>query len=514
MIALKPEWKELLPYLTAQELEEVERLLTWDSQQSIEPDWRTWLATNFPAVCTAPLAPRHERLYDWFEALKPGVKVRARIEVWPRFGAKSSTGELGVVRASLKPSRHFVLYVSGTQLQANNHVQSIATFLEKIGVERALNQYGQAKGWKVDLLRTKNDFNVLALGLDASVRGVKLDQFRPDLIILDDIDSSTDTLDAVDKKIQNITTAILPAGSADCAVLVLQNRIHKNSIVSQLCSDRAEFLLHRETAFEEPAVIGLEVKSVPQENGPNTWEIIGGEFTWQGQGKAECEDQINRYGIKAFRRECQHEVKDADGIFFRVSMLGTVRPEEVPALTSVCLSGDLAATEGGGDHTVLTLMGTDGTRYYVLMVLRGQWSSERVRQIINLARTYYKAQYRNLTVKLPQDPGQAGKDQAQQLRDKYPDASIEIVSGAKWTRATNLAEAVNLGNVSLVVQDVPEVFAPYIQDRQSWRWHTALIDEFSDFKEGIKDQLDDTVDSASDGFDHIATVNHITILKW
>lgn len=438
-------------------------------------------------------------LWEWIESLTAGETVRARVEVWPRGGAKSSTGELGVARCGVKLSRRFALYLSETQDQANLHVQAIGTLMEALGMERAVNQYGQAKGWKVSLLRCANGFNVLALGLDSASRGVKLDQYRPDLILCDDIDNQSDSIETVDKKIRTLTTAILPAGSPDCAVLFLQNKIHKNGIVAQLCDGRADFLHDRESANEYPAVVGLKTDTVPQENGPNVYRIIGGTATWEGQNLKVCEKQINTWGLKAFQREANHEVKDADGIFFRASMLGSVLPAEVPPLRKVCLAGDLAATEGGGDYTALVLMGVDyAGKYYVLMVLRGQWSSERVRQVINLARTYYRAQYKALTLHLPQDGGQAGKAQAEQMKAKWSGAKTDPVTGSKSVRATNFSEAVNLGNVSLVAADVPEVFAPYIENRQSWRWHTAFIDELSDFKESVTTQVDDQVDAGSD----------------
>ena len=60
--------------------------------------------------------------------------------------------------------------------------------MEKCGIERAVNKYGYSKGWNAQKLRTANGFNVLAFGLDTGARGVKLDNLRPDMIILDDID--------------------------------------------------------------------------------------------------------------------------------------------------------------------------------------------------------------------------------------------------------------------------------------------------------------------------------------
>jgi len=283
---------------------------------------------------------RHVRLLEWFEVLAPGVKPRARVEVWPRGGAKSSTGELGVVRlgarevewqteradedgsvrrvVEVRPPRRFVLYVSGTQNQANKHLAAIEIKFEQLGVPPLVGAYGNSKGWKVDLLRTSNGFNVLALGLDAAARGLKLDDFRPDLIIFDDIDSRHDSPDVVEKKIETITDSILPAGSTDCAVLFLQNKIHKNSVVSQLCDGRAKFLLTREPAKVEPAMRDLEIEQSETATGLYVYRITGGEATWEGQDIETCQGQINEWGRAAFMREAQHKVDDVeDGLWQR-----------------------------------------------------------------------------------------------------------------------------------------------------------------------------------------------------
>ena len=227
-----------------------------------EKPWREWLAARFPAL--TQFAPRHIRLWTWFDALKTGEKPRPRVEVWPRGGAKSSTGELGCVRLGWKLSRRFVLYVSETQPQADKHVQSIASFFERLNVGRALGKYGSSKGWRRDQLRTENGFNVAGIGLDVAARGVKLDEFRPDLIIFDDIDGRHDSPEKTAKKIATITASLLPAGSADCAILFLQNLIAKDGIVSQLADGRAEFLHTREVPCVEPAVVGLTFRQQAQ----------------------------------------------------------------------------------------------------------------------------------------------------------------------------------------------------------------------------------------------------------
>lgn len=277
--------------------------------------WRKWLAAHFASYTTAPFADRHDRYWEWLTALQPDVRPRPRVETWPRAGAKSSTVELGCAYLGSQPQpvRHYVLYVSKTQAQANKHVQSIAAMLERVGVTRAINQYGSSKGWRHEEIRTANGFNVTAFGLDSGMRGVKLDEYRPDIIIFDDIDDRLDTAETVQKKIDVLTTTILPSGSSDCAVIVVQNKVHEDSIVSRLCDGRADFLHDRLPPTVETAVRDLEVERQIDEDGMPRYVITGGTPSWEGQNLETCEQQINSWGLTAFLREAQHEVDEHEG---------------------------------------------------------------------------------------------------------------------------------------------------------------------------------------------------------
>lgn len=501
---------ESLMSLPETELELIGRQLM-DHQLAATDGWEPWLLSLFGDICTAPFGPRHRRLMDWFEALEPNRPCRPRVDVWPRGGAKSSCAEFGCVRIGIKLTKRFVLYVSDTQDQSDKHVQSISTLLATAGVERDINKYGHSKGWRRDQLRTADGFNVAAIGLDAASRGIKLDQYRPDIILFDDLDNRTDTQKTVEKKIDAITSSILPSGAPNCAVLFIQNLIHEDSIVSQLVDGRAAFLLDREMPCVEPAVIGLKYEPVAQENGPNKYRITAGEATWAGQPIGVCENQINSWGPKTFEREAQHEVKGSTGYFFDTSKLGTIKPELVPPLERICLAWDLAATEGGGDGTAGWLMGRSAVgKYYVIAVIRGQWASERVRFALSMCRDHYRGLYPTLKIRLPQDPGQAGKDQADQMKKASPEATIKAVTGKKSSRATGFSEQVNLGNVFLVEQDLPDMLRkpcgsgkPLLTVIDWQTWHHECRDELRRFKEDETDQVDDRVDAGADCFNDL-----------
>jgi predicted phage terminase large subunit-like protein len=453
--------------------------------------WEAWLAFNFPAVASYPPSQRHIRLWEWLEKLSPGYRPRSFVAGWPRAGAKSTTVELGCARLCVKLTRRFVLYVSETQAQANKHVQAVATNLERLGVERSINQYGASRGWKMDLLRTANGFNVIAFGLDAGARGVKLDQYRPDLIVLDDIDGLHDTEETREKKRETITSTVLPAGSEDAAVLFVQNLITDVSLMSEQVDGSADWLLDKEPVSVEPAIVGMEVESVPGEDGINRWRISAGTPTWEGQSLAVCEMLLNRIGLAAFERECQHKVEGAQGIFFHTDRLSYIDPEEVPKGLRWCRAWDRAATEGGGDWTAGLLMGMQGDYpnvwAYVVDLDYGQWSAETVRGTI---KRIAKKDGSRVWLRLTQDPAQAGKDQADQdrreLLEFYP--RIRLATGKKWDRARGFAECVNRGNVFVVRGD----------------WNRFLTDRMKKFKEGVLDQDDDPIDAAADAFNELA----------
>lgn len=92
-------------------------------------------------------------------------------------------------------------------------------------------------------------------------------------------------------------------------------------------------------------------------------------------------------------------------------------------------------------------------------------------------------------LRLPQDPGQAGKDQALQFEKLYARFKpvIRPVSGKKSVRARGFADAVNLGNVYVVT-------AP---------WNAYLVRCLRRFREDETDQEDDVIDALSDGYNEL-----------
>lgn len=220
--------------------------------------WQDWLAYYFADSTRYGFAPHHVAFWDWVWTLKKDVRPQPFVALWSRGGGKSASAELAASMCAMRLTRHYIIYVCETQDQADKHVATIATLLESASVERALNKYGSSKGWRRERLRTREGATIDALGLDTAARGIKVDDDRPDLMVLDDIDGRHDSAAATQKKIETLTTTILPAGSSDCAVTFIQNLIHPNSIASQLADGRADFLNDRIVSGPYKAINNLK----------------------------------------------------------------------------------------------------------------------------------------------------------------------------------------------------------------------------------------------------------------
>ena len=106
-----------------------------------------------------------------------------------------------------------------------------------------------------------------------------------------------------------------------------------------------------------------------------------------------------------------------------------------------------------------------------------------------------RAQYKNVQTVIPQDPGQAGKDQAASLASLLAGfrVSTHTVTGSKITRAEPFAAQVQHGAVMVM----------------AGAWNQAFFDELEGFPDALHD---DQVDAASDAFKAVARSHDWTAL--
>jgi predicted phage terminase large subunit-like protein len=165
---------------------------------------------------------------------------------------------------------------------------------------------------------------------------------------------------------------------------------------------------------------------------------------------------------------------------------------ERPAfLTSWVRYWDKAGTEGAGDWSAGVLVGRAGQLFYVLDVVRGQWSAAKRNEVM-LTTTRMDARVcPRYEVWAEQEPGSGGKESAEATIANLVGYSVhaETVTGSKTVRANPFAAQCEAGNVMLI----------------EGAWNSAYIEELCAFPDGPHD---DQVDASSGGFAKLATIEY------
>lgn len=321
-------------------------------REELEADWRLWVPTVLPAYFPFGFAPHQEDFWRWVWQIERLGTPDPFVALWSRGGAKSTSAEGACVALGARRKRRYGLYVSDSQDQGDKHVATIASMLETAEVsehypamsQRLLGKYGNSRGWRRNRLRTASGFTIDALGLDSASRGARVEEQRPDLLVIDDIDDPLDTPAAVEKKIEILTKSVLPLGTSNMAVLAIQNVIHDNSVFARLAglTDKpAEFLTDRIVSGPIPALTGMEWGT----DAEGKVRITGGTPTWEGQDLTACQAMLARYGLSAFLSECQHETKPPAGGMFDHLVYKRIPWSSLPKLVRVVVWVDPAVTD-------------------------------------------------------------------------------------------------------------------------------------------------------------------------
>ena len=187
------------------------------------------------------------------------------------------------------------------------------------------------------------------------------------------------------------------------------------------------------------------------------------------------------------------KIKAAAGLFFKRTQIGEILDKVPNDVIRWVRCWDLAATEktesGDPAYTAGVLIGKrKNGRYVVADVINRQMSALDVRKTIKLTAQADRAAYKRVRIRLPKDPGQAGKEQAESYV-KYL-AGFDVVAvaetGSKEARAEPMAAQWQAGNFDIVYGD----------------WNEEYLLQLENFPDG---KFKDMVDASANGFAEIET---------
>ena len=190
------------------------------------------------------------------------------------------------------------------------------------------------------------------------------------------------------------------------------------------------------------------------------------------------------------------KIRPAAGLYFKHSQTRIVR--EVPdKIEVICRAWDLAATEAthenkSPDRTAGCLMARLQNGQYIILDMKCvAANASHVRELVRNTAITDKAVVGRTRISIPQDPGQAGKEQAESYQKELAGFNVTItpISKDKVLRAEPFAAQWQIGNVLLL----------------EGGWNTKLLDELEGFPDAAHD---DQVDACSDAFAIVAKASN------
>lgn len=189
------------------------------------------------------------------------------------------------------------------------------------------------------------------------------------------------------------------------------------------------------------------------------------------------------------------KIKAAAGLFFKRSQVGDYLSFVPDDVTEWVRCWDLAATEktenGDPAFTAGVLMGKrKNGRYIVADVVNKQMSASDVRQTIKHTAQQDIAKYKRVKIRLPKDPGQAGKEQAESYIKFLAGFNVVTVAetGSKEARAEPMAAQWQAGNFDVL----------------TGAWNEEYLQQLENFPDS---KFKDMVDASANAFTELETKN-------
>ncbi len=138
--------------------------------------------------------------------------------------------------------KKFVLMFFQTRTQAKQHMMNLKRELESnILLKSDLGPFEEESDeWGASSLVFSNTgARITVASMEQSIRGLRHNQHRPDLIICDDVEdlASVKTYESRQKTYNWLTSEVIPGGALNTRVIVIGNLLHEDSLVMHLKHD-------------------------------------------------------------------------------------------------------------------------------------------------------------------------------------------------------------------------------------------------------------------------------------
>jgi len=218
------------------------------TSRQMAKDLRFFRRYYFKHCNSLPDAPMHGEITNILAeaSVRRGVKIALAA---PRDSGKSTLiNHQYVLYCICNKLEHFIVVMSNTASQATDILTNIKSELETnpflirdFPEVCEIGQKPSPKRWKINDITTRNDIKVIALSPNQQIRGRRYNQYRPTLIILDDVESNDDAKnqESFDTAYDWMTKAVLKAGGISANVIFMGTIHHYNSLLAQFIDPKS-----------------------------------------------------------------------------------------------------------------------------------------------------------------------------------------------------------------------------------------------------------------------------------
>ncbi len=248
---------------------------------------RYFFGIYLPHYITYPSAPFHDDMFDITERDDNSCAVITAF----RGSGKSTIMTLSYPLWAIigKQQKKFILILAHTMHQAQTYMKNIKTEMEaNERLRQDLGPFKEENDWRSSsVVIPKYDARITCASYEQGIRGLRHRQYRPDLIICDDIEDldSVKILESRDRTYDWLKGEVIPAGDQHTRLIIVGNLLHDDSLIMRLKKEIQEKqfnAVYREYPFiDRNGDTAWPAKFPDQESIDKERRKINDEASWQ-----------------------------------------------------------------------------------------------------------------------------------------------------------------------------------------------------------------------------------------
>jgi predicted phage terminase large subunit-like protein len=351
----------------------------------------------------------------------------------PREHAKSTVITFGkVLHSIVYRLARFIVIIRDSEDVARLSLDDIRQELE--GNERLIEDFGDLIGrrkWAEAEFITANGVKVLGRGRGNPVRGLRYKQFRPDLVIVDDIedDESVDSRQQRDKLERWLLRAVLGMIAPEGRFFMIGTILHHDSVLVRF--------------LKKPDVFFTKIYRAIDDTGKPLWPA-----RWP---KKRLDQKRLEIGVRNFATEFMNDPANEEDQIFSANAWRYFGDDDLRGLklNLVAAIDPAIGLKQKNDNTAVAVVGEHNGNYYVLRIaIRKLKIQQQVQLVLATYREWpaiYKFGFE--TIAYQDALKQLVDDASRQANLQIPCTAVEDISSDKIRRISRLAPLVEQGRL-------------------------------------------------------------------